>query len=140
MTQYSGRELLIKRGDGGAPEAFTGLCGIDTRSFRINNNLVDVSVPDCVTPSGKVWQAMAYGVQSLAFEGSGIFANDAQNISLFADIFNQVSRNFQVIVPGIGTFLGEFKVENIGFSGAKEGNEEYELAFRSTGTIVFTPA
>jgi predicted secreted protein len=140
MAQYSGRELLIKRGDGAGPEVFTALCGLDARSFTVNNNLVDVSVPDCITPGGKVWQSMAYGIQSLAFTGSGIFSNDAQNVSLFADVFNQTARNYQVIVPGIGTFQGAFHVENIGFSGAKEGNEEYELSFRSTGVVTFTPA
>ncbi len=138
MAQQVGRSLLIKRGDGASPEQFTTVCGFKARTFQINNNIVDVSVPDCVTPSGKVPEASVYGVQGLQFSGSGFFDNDAVGLAIAAAAFNQTAGNYQVIVPGVGTYAGSFLIENFQWSGEMQGNMEFEATFRLTGTGTFT--
>ncbi|WP_119270857.1 phage tail tube protein [Taklimakanibacter deserti] len=138
MSQQTGRLLLIKRGDGGGPEQFTTACGFLARTFAINNNMVDTTTPDCVTPSNKVKESLVYGIQSLQFSGGGKFDNDAVGKAIAAAAFNQTSGNYQVVVPGWGTFEGAFLVENFSFSGEAEGNMDFEATFRLTGAATFT--
>lgn len=144
MAQQIGRSLLIKMGNGAVSETFTTVCGFDARSFVINNNFVDTTVPDCNTPSGTVYESGTYGVQSLVFSGSGKFDNDTVGLQL-ANAARQQSANsgysglnYQVIVPGWGTFQGVFIIESFSLSGAKEGNMDFEATFRSSGALTFT--
>ena len=138
MAQQTGRTLLIKKGDGASPEVFTTVCGFLARSFTINNNLVDVSVPDCITPDNPVVQTMVYGVQALGFNGTGLFDNDAVGKAVANAARSQTTSNYQIIVPGWGTFQGAFIVETFNFSGDRDGNMEFEATFRANGTITFT--
>lgn len=134
MAQQIGRGLLIKRGDGATPEVFTTLCGLLARSFSINNNMVDTTVPDCITPTGKVTESMAYGVQSIQFTGSGLFDNDAAGIAFLNAVRNQTVGNWQIVVPGWGTFQGPFVIEGTTISGDKEGPEEFTGTWRASPT------
>lgn len=134
MAQQIGRSLLIKRGDGATPEVFTTLCGLLARSFSINNNMIDVTVPDCITPAGKVTESMVYGVQSLSFTGSGLFDNDAAGIAFMNAARNQSTGNWQIIIPGWGTFQGPFVIESVSFSGDKDGNEGFTATWRANPT------
>lgn len=140
MSQQSGRELLIKMGNGATPEVFSTVCGFDARSFVINNNFVDATVPECDTPEGIVNESGAYGVQSMTFSGSGKFDNDTAGITLANAARQQVAANYQVIVPGWGTFLGPFFIESMNLAGAKEGNMDFEASFRANGALTFTAA
>ena len=140
MAQQIGRELLIKGGDGAASEQFTTICGFLARAFSINNNLVDTTVPDCALPGGIVREATTYGVQAVAFNGSGFFDSDAAGVAVANAALNQTTRNYEVIVPGWGTFKGSFKIENFQLSGDKEGSMEFEATFRLSGTATFTAA
>lgn len=142
MAQKSGRELLIKIGNGAASETFTTVCGFDARSFVINNNFVDATTPSCNIPSGIVEESGVYGVQSMVFSGSGKFDNDSAGIALADAALLQsktgdnASINFQVIVPGWKTFTGPFLIESFNLSGAKEGNADFEASFRKVGAVV----
>jgi TP901-1 family phage major tail protein len=138
MAQQTGRGLLIKKGDGGTVEVFTTVCGLLARSFSVNNNTVDVTVPDCIVPTGRVIESMVYGVQSLQFSGSGLFDNDIVGKAVSNAALNQTLSNYQIIVPGWGTFQGSFIIESLSFSGDKEGNLEFEATWRLSGAVTFT--
>ena len=137
MSQQSGRALLIKI-EGNTPGQYVALCGFKARNFPIANNIVDRTVPDCVAPTGKVVEKSTYGIQSIRFSGSGIFDNDAVGKQVANAAFNQTALNCQVIVPGWGDVVGSWLVENFDFSGAEEGNMDFESAFRLDGTGAFT--
>ncbi len=135
MSQQSGRELLIKMVIAGVP---TTVCGFDARSFVINNNFVDATVPDCNTPDGIVNEAGAYGVQSMVFSGSGKFDSDTAGLLLANAARQQTAYTYDVIVPGWGTFRGEFLIESVNLAGAKEGNMDFEATFRANGACTFS--
>lgn len=139
MAQQKGRELLIKRGDGAVAEVFSSVCGIDARSITINNNLVDATVPDCAVPGGVVAEYQQYGVQSIGFTGSGIWTSSAAEKAVGADVIAQTAHNYQVIIPGFGTFQGETIIESLQLSGGKEGSESFDATWRFRGTVLFTP-
>ena len=53
MAKQLGRALLVKIGDGGGPETFSNLCGLNSKSLTLNNNAIDVTTPDCTTQKGR---------------------------------------------------------------------------------------
>ena len=52
MAKQLGRSFLLKVGDGAAPEVFTALAGINSKSITINNSSVDVTTSDASSPGG----------------------------------------------------------------------------------------
>lgn len=137
MSQQTGRLLLIKRATG-TPGQYTTVCGFLARSLAINNNMVETTVPKCATPEDKVSASLVYGVQSMQFQGSGKYDNDAIGKQVAGDAFNQVTAEYQVIVPGLGAFVGSFLIESYTFSGEGEGNMDFECTFRMSGDGAFT--
>jgi TP901-1 family phage major tail protein len=130
MTQQKGRLLLLKRGDGGGTEAFATVCGITTRSISVNNNEVDVTVPDCSTPGDKVLANTAYGIQTLEVSGEGKFTSEAAHKAVANDALNQATGNYQVVVPGWGTFTGAVFIGSYELSGETEGDMDFSISLR----------
>lgn len=138
MSQQIGRTLLLKLGDGATPEAFTTVCGFRARKFSINNNIIDETLADCTLPGAVVNEDGTYGIQSMSFSGSGLFDNVAGNLSLVNAARLQTIKNMLVIVPGWGSFQGEWKIESIELGGDTEGSMSFDGSFRAQGTQVFT--
>lgn len=138
MAQQTGRLLLIKMGDGGTPEVFTAVCGFKARSFSLSNNEVDTTVPDCNDPGGVVQKTSVAGISDRTFSGSGLFDNDAVGKAV-ADAARLGSiNNYQVIVPGYGSFLGPYVITDFQWSGDMEGNMEFQATFKPSGALAFT--
>jgi len=139
MTNQIGRELLIKAGDGGSPELFSNVCGIRTRSFNLSANEVDTTVPDCDNPGNLPQKTSAPGILDQSFSGSGLFTNTAAGKQMLDDARTGTGRNYQVVVPGYGTFEGPYAIFELELSGEMEGDMEFSATFRQTGPLVFTP-
>lgn len=138
MTQQKGRLLLLKRGDGGGSESFATVCGFTTRTLRISNNEVDVTVPDCATPGNKVLAETAYGIQTLEFSGDGKFTSDSGHLDFANDTLDQATGNYQVVVPGWGTFTGAVFIGSYEPSGETEGNMEFSCSIK-LNNFTFAP-
>jgi len=128
MSQENARELVIKRGDGASPEAFTFVCGLRTRTFTMSNASIDTTVPSCSDPSAPIVATAAPGRQTLTFAGDGLFDNDAVGKDVFDDARLQRETNYQVIIPGVGTFEGPFFVSDY----SNSGDMEDRMAFSAT--------
>jgi TP901-1 family phage major tail protein len=140
MSQY-GRELLIKIGDGADPEVFTTICGLTTQSIQINGEDIDVTTVDCTDPTGPLFRQTLGGIKSVTVSGNGTFKSKAVlttvvNLALAKDN----SANFEVIVPGFGTFAGNFRANTVGIGGEMEGAVTQELSLNSNGTVTFAAA
>jgi len=137
-VQKKGRALIIKRRTSTGPDVYTTVCGMKARSVTINNNPVDVSVPDCVAPEGVVYAAQAAGVQAWQFTGSGLYDDDANWAAVINDVATQVfDTYYQIVIPGIGTVTGPFCVDGLSFSGSEQGNMEFEGTWRSNGAVTW---
>lgn len=140
MAQHPGRLVLLKVGDGGTPETFANLCGVTTRSISINNNVVDVSTPDCTTPSNPVAYAGDYGIQQVSLSGEGRYTDTADHTVLANASVNQSKPNMQIVVPGWGTFEGQALIESYEISGEMEGDASFSAKITLSGTVTFTAA
>jgi TP901-1 family phage major tail protein len=138
MSAQRGRDLLVKIGDGGAPESFTTVAGLRATTLSFNSTTVDVTNAD----SANQWRELlaGAGVKSAAFSGSGVFKDAASDESLRSAFFNQGTQNFQVVIPNFGTVTGPFQIASLQYQGPYDGEVKLSLSLASAGALAFTPA
>lgn len=132
-----GRQLTIARSDGAG--AFTLACITEQRSLEINNEEIDITKPNCTDPGQKLTLALMYGIQSVRLTGQGAFASSAVMKAIAADAINQVVTEYQIVVPGVGTFEGDALI-SITFSGDKTNELQADIRAAMTGVITFVAA
>lgn len=132
-----GRQLTIARSDGAG--AFTLACITEQRSLEINNEEIDITKPNCTDPGQKLTLALMYGIQSIRLAGQGAFVSSAVMKAIAADAINQVVTEYQISVPGVGTFEGDALL-SITFSGDKTNELQADIRAAMTGVITFVPA
>lgn len=83
-AKVKGNYTDIMFGDGGDPETFTQLCGINTRGLNITyNNAFEGADYDCADPEAVAQTLRNVGAQDWSITGSGFF-NRAQMAALRA--------------------------------------------------------
>lgn len=132
-----GRQLTLARSE--LAGAFTLACITEQRSLEINNEEIDITKPNCTDPGQKLTLALMYGIQSIRFSGQGAFVSSAVMKAVAADAVNQVVREYQVTVPGVGTFEGDMLI-SITFSGDKTNELQMDIRCAMTGVITFVAA
>ena len=140
MAKQNPDLFLIKAGDGADPVVYETMCGLNSRSLTMDGDVIDVTTIDCTGGGGKLFQEMVAGTSKVSFSGSGFFENKAQVSALVTSKLQGTGINdYQVIVPGLGTFEGKFICENIGTAGEINGGAvTLEFGLSSTGTVTFT--
>lgn len=138
MAAQKGSDFLLKIGDGDSQaEGFTTVGGFRSNSFSINNETVDITNKDS---SGVRELLSGGGIQSFSLSGSGVFMDDAAFALAEQVTRNKESRNWQVIVPGYGTYQGLYQITSLEFGGEHNGEMTYSLAMESAGIIAFVAA
>lgn len=140
MAKQNPDLFLIKAGDGEDPVAYDTMCGLNSRTLTMDGDNIDVTTIDCTGAGGKLFQEMVAGTAKVSFSGSGFFENKAQADALITSKLEGTGINdYQVIVPGLGTFEGKFITDSIGAAAEINGGAvTLEFALASTGTITFT--
>lgn len=137
MAQQIGRLLLIKIGNGAEPEQFNALCGLTTRSFNMSANEVDTTIPDCANPSATPQRTAEPGIKNRTFSGSGKYVKSANSTTFMQHVVDSTKFNAEVIVPGLGSFTGEWFVSEFEASGEMEGNMDFSATFVAAGPLEF---
>jgi TP901-1 family phage major tail protein len=133
MAAQKGREILIKLSISGT---YTTVGGLRQKSFQLNSQSVDVTDAD----SAGRWRElmMDAGVRSMSVSGSGIFKDSASENAVLTEHLAGTTPNFQMVVPGLGTFQGAFGIPSIGQQGNHDGEVQFSMSFESAGQITFT--
>ena len=136
MSAQKGSELLIKIGDDASPEVFTALAGLRTKTAAINAETVDITNSDTV----QKWRELlpGAGVKSMAVSGSGVFLDAAVDQTLVTEVMAQTFRDFQIVIPGLGTFEGRFQITQWQFAGEHNAEVTYDISLESAGIIAYT--
>ena len=135
MAGQKGKDLLLLVGDGGGTEVFTAVAGMRSNGIKINNESVDVTNKS----SAGVRELMAGGIQSFAASGSGVFLNDAGFTAVHTAVLaNGDPTNFQVVVPGLGTYEGPFMISDFEITGEHNGEVTFSMSLDSANAISFT--
>jgi len=137
MSAQRGKDVLVKIGDGGAPEAFTAVGGLRARTLSLNAQSVDVTHAE--SPSG--WRELlaGAGVRQASIAGAGVFLSDAVAETVRAAFFAGEIKNWRIVIPGFGDVTGAFLIANLDYAGDHDGEATMSLALESAGALVFTP-
>lgn len=138
MAGQKGRDVLIKIGDGGAPEAFSTVAGIRAKTISLYARTVDGTSGE----SPEAWRELiaGAGVKSASVSGAGVFKDAPSDVAIQQTFFSQAARNFQLAIPGFGVLQGPFLIEALDYSGDHDGEAAFAITLASAGALTFTAA
>jgi predicted secreted protein len=116
---------------------FQTFAGIQNRSIRFPDTSVKVTNADSEGNFRELVQGV--GEDSMDFEGDGVFVSGPVMVQMLAARRNGLLLNYQVIVPGLGTFEGRFAIGSLEISGSQSDELKFRASFMSAGPIGLTP-
>ena len=136
MAAQRGRDVLLKIGDGGTPEAFTAVAGLRARNISLNAKTVDATDGD----SAGRWRELlaGAGVRSAAVSGAGVFRDAVADAMIREAFFAQAARTWRLTVPDFGVLEGPFLVASLEYAGEHEGEATFALSLASAGAVSFS--
>lgn len=136
MTGQKGRDVLIKIGDGGAPEVFATIAGIRAKTISLNARTVDGTSGE----SPQAWRELiaGAGVKSASVSGAGVFKDAASDAALQSAFFAQAVRSYQLVIPDFGIIEGPFLIESLDYSGDHDGEAAFAVTLASAAALSFT--
>lgn len=135
MTAQLGRNILLKLDVTGSA-SFQAIGGLRSRSIKLNAEQVDITNSD----STNQWRELlaGAGVKSAEVSGSGVFLDGTYDTNVVSLMMTDTHRDWQVIIPGLGTFQGKFKIATYENTGDYNGEVTFALTLASAGEITFT--
>jgi len=134
MSAQRGKDLLIKIGNGAAPEVFVTVAGLRATTLAFNAQNVDVTNSD----SADMWRELLAGAGVKSATISGVFKDAASDAALRTAFFSQALCNWQVVIPDFGTVSGPFKLASLQYEGPYDGELKLSLSLASAGVLTFT--
>lgn len=136
MPIQKGRDLLLKIGDGGAPETFTTLGAARTVAMTLSNQLAETTATD-----GDGFQNVRAdaGVQAMELTLEGLFRDAAAEETLRQAAFNRTVQNYQLLFPNGDMFAAAFAVSLYHREGSADGLEIFSVTLVRAGGGTFTP-
>ncbi len=137
MTAQKGKDLLLKV-DSDGEGAFVTVAGLRARNLAFNAATVDVTD----TESAGRWRELleGAGIKTARITGSGIFKDAASDETVRGYFFAGTVRDWQVIVPELGTVEGPFQIASLEYAGQHDGEVTFDLGLESAGALSFTAA
>ena len=137
------REFLLKIGDGEASETFTTVGSLTAKNLELCGDAVDVTDDSSISTAnaGKlIREAIAGGVATLNTSGDFRVKTDIYKGTLVPlKMSASPIANWQVVVPGIGTFETPLHLDTLSFGGQDSGGDVTgSMALSSTGDFTFT--
>ncbi len=136
MGAQRGDQIFLKLGDGASPEVFTAIGGLRTKTITINSETVDVTSADDTSKWRQLLEGA--GVKNIEVSGSGVFKDATSLADVNTAALGQTHNNWQIVVPGLGTFEGLFQISSHQLGGDYNGEATYETTLQSAGDIDFT--
>jgi TP901-1 family phage major tail protein len=132
MTAQKGKDLLLKVDGGSGYQTVAGL-----RSRRLAFNAATVDITDA--ESAGRWRELleGAGVKKASVSGSGIFKDQASDMSVRTAFFAGTILNWQVVIPDFGVVSGLFQITALEYSGQYNGEVMFDLALESAGQLAF---
>lgn len=135
MSVQSGRDILIRIGDGGDPPVFTAAAGLRLKTISLNARLVDVTNADSVGG----WRELldGAGLKTCAVSGSGVFVDAAADARIRQAFFDRSADSWQLLIPDFGTLTGAFQVAALDYAGRHDGEASWSMSLASAGPLAF---
>lgn len=139
MASKRGIELIIQKFT--APSTFANVCGVDKATMTIENQVIESKVAVCTDRTQPPVFKRSYGAQTIKFTINGAWDDDA-NGKVIADACRARTLlvGYKVIVPGYGSFTGDWLVVDGNFDGDLENDLQASWNLVNTGSTVYVAA
>ena len=136
MAGQRGRDVLIRIGDGGAPETFTDVAGIRARSITLSAGLVDATTAE----SPAAWRELiaSAGTKRIEVAGSGAFRDAASDERMREAFFAGEAPMLRLVVADFGVLEGRFAIAELTYVGEHDGEAMVSIRLGSAGAISFS--
>ena len=143
MAAQKGSAMLLKIDISGTK---TTVGGLRSTSISMNDEAVDVTNKDSL---GTRTLLAGGGTQSISISGSGVFTDSVTEQAVRTAYFAQANttdgsaaqtaafESFQIIVPDLGTFTGDFMISSLEYAGEHNGEVTYSISLENAGYITF---
>ncbi len=142
MATVRGRELIIQKPTGSpAPNDWANVCGVDKATLTIENQIIESKRAVCTDRTAAPVYSRKYGAQTIKFAISGAWDDDA-NGKVIADACRGQTAltGHRVIVPGDGTYTGDWLVTDGNFDGDLDNDLQASWNLVNTGAITYVAA
>lgn len=136
MGAQKGDQILLKIGNDSSPQTFTAIAGLRTKNLTINSETVDVTSADDTSKYRQLLEGA--GIKNIAASGSGVFKDASASDAVNSSALDQTHLEWQIVVPGLGTFEGKFQITSLQYAGEHNGETTYDLSLESAGDIAYT--
>ncbi|UOF79246.1 phage tail tube protein [Caudoviricetes sp.] len=139
MAAQSGTTWALSVRTTASPAAYTAIAGLRTRSFKINNNPVDVTTADSTSRFRELLGDT--GTVELEIDAAGLYQKDAPGHLLPSLVASGAATVFQLVsaasTPGI-TIVGTFVVSEYEASATYNEAATFTVKLLSSGAPTFT--
>lgn len=135
MTSQKGRDLLLKIGNGAAPEVFTTIGAARTTAMSIDNQAVDATT---IADAGIQSMQGDAGTQSMKIRLDGLFKDSAAEELLRAAAFARANCNYKLYFPHGDHYAASFVIDNYSRTGTHDGLESFSVSLTRSGAGSFT--
>jgi TP901-1 family phage major tail protein len=134
----AGRKIVVRFHNGENPGELVTIATLNSKSFSLNNEMFDDTADGSVDANDMLWEASKDGVASMSVSGDGRTRGTAGEQRLNA-IFFSTDRavDGEMVVPGVGTYSGNYRLESLEFGGETKGDSTFSFAMKSNGPITF---
>lgn len=135
MAGQAGRDVVVRIGDGGAPESFDVVAGVRSRVIRLGARIVDATHADSVG----AWRELVAGagVKSVSVSGDGAFRDAGSDARLRAAFFEGAAANMELEVAEFGVLGGPFVIADLTYAGAQDAEATFSVRLESAGVVTF---
>jgi len=134
MARQKGSDVLLKLDTTGAGNYVT-IGGI--QNARINMDRGDADVTNQGSPSKHRELLEGAGILKMSVSGDGVFDPVAPQDTLRSVMMQGLLRNWQIIVPGEGTYTALFQITKYERGGQHEKEVTFQISLESAGLISF---
>lgn len=136
MAGQRGRDVVVRIGDGGSPEAFAVVAGIRARTIALSTRLMEATT----SQSPQAWRELIAGAAAKRIEvaGSGAFKDAASDALLRTAFFAGEAPRLQLEVADFGVLEGPFAIAELNYGGEHDGEATFSVRLASAGAISFT--
>lgn len=135
MVAQKGREFLIKIAHTASPTVFSTIGGATSGTISNQNGTLDITNKD----SAGVRQLLSGQYSKFSTVTlQGVFIDDTYINQARTDALAGTERDYQIVIPGGGTYEGPFVITTFEESGETDGAVLYSITLESTDAITFT--
>ncbi len=137
MAAQKGSDVLLKIDTAavGGP-TFSTIGYLQSASLRFGADAVDITNQDSVNK----WRELlaGAGIRRMTTSGQGVFNDTVAEVAALTPVLNGTLKQWQAIVPALGTFQGLFQLTQCDYTSRHAGEVQYAMTLESAGPITFT--